>query len=146
MVRRTWEDRELVLLEAIALAEQDLDEPLVSFALPDRTGLEDLEVQRGLRALFEAGFIGGTEAGINQRLFDLYNIRLLERGRRTVGQWPPENQFDAFVEVVNEKIAAADSDEERSKLERIRDTALGVGRDVLTSVLSSWARQVGGLP
>jgi hypothetical protein len=143
MVRRTWEDRELVLLEAIAIAEQELEEPLVSYALPERTGLDDIEVQRGLRALFEAGFIGGTQGGINQRLFDLENIRLLERGRRTVGQWPPENQFDSFVEVLNERIVSADSDEERSKLERIRDT---VGRDVLTSVLSSWARQVGGLP
>ena len=69
---------------------------------------------------------------------------MLERGRRAVGQWPREDQFDAFMAVVEQQIAEAPSEEERTRLEQVRDAALGVGRDVLSSVLSAWARgQIG---
>ena len=103
-------------------------------------------MQLGLRALHESAFIEGNKANINQRIFDLDDIRLLERGRRAVGQWPPEDHFDAFLEVLNEKIDEAETSAERSKLECVREAALGVGRDVLASVSSAWARQIGGLP
>lgn len=140
------EDRELRLLEAIARAEEDhAGEPLHSLdsRLGDATGLPDDEVQLGLRALDEAAYIFGNNPGINQRIFDLIDIRLLEKGRRTVGQWPPEDQYDAFVAVLDQQIASAPTEEERSRLERMRDVALGMGRDVLTSVLAAWAKQVG---
>lgn len=147
-IRRTWEDREQVLLEAIARAEDEEDgEPLHSLdsRLQDATGLTDRDVQLGLRALYEAGYIAGNTPGINQRIFDMIGIRLLEKGRRKVGQWPPEDQYDAFLAVLEQRIASASSEEERGRLEQMRDVALGVGRDVLASVLSAWARQVGGL-
>lgn len=102
-------------------------------------------MQLGLRALYEAGYIAGNPQGMSQRIFDLVEIRLLERGRRVVGQRPPEDQYDAFVAVLEQQIAEAESDEERTRLERMRDVALGVGQDVVASVLSAWVRQFGGL-
>lgn len=118
-IRRTWEERQLPLLQAIARAEEEYDgsrRPLNSLGpwLREASGLDDRDVQLGLRALYEADYVSGNEPGINGRMSDLIGIRLLERGRRTVGQWPPE-------------------------------AALGVGRDVLTSVLSAWARGQFGL-
>jgi hypothetical protein len=145
-IRRTWEQREYILLEFIARAEEEQDEPLVSWLLAASTGLDDRDVQLGLRALYEAGYIAGNDAGINQRTFDLIDIRLLERGRRAVGQWPSEDTYNAFFDILNERIVAAESDEERTQLEQVRDTALAVGRDVVTSVLSALARQMAGLP
>lgn len=144
-VRQTWEERELVLLKAIARFEQEAGEELNSWQLAELTGLEPRDVEVGLHALYDAGYITGTDASGFDQAFGLMAIRLEERGRRAVGQWPPEDQFDAFVAVLEQRIAEASTDEERSRLERVRDAALGVGRDVLTSVLSAWARQVGGL-
>ena len=146
-VRRTWEPRELVLLDAIAKAEEEDGEPLHSLnsRLRDRTGLTDQDVQLGLRALHEAGYIAGTEQRFSSRVYDLVNIRLLERGRRLVGQWPADDQYREFVAVIEQHIADAATDEDRSRLERIKDVALGVGREVLTSVLSERARRQAGL-
>lgn len=143
-IRSIWE-RELVLLQAIAQAEQESDEDTDSYRLPEATGLESREAESGLRALFDARFTTGTDVSGFDQVFGLLAIRLLERGRRAVGQWPPEDQYDAFVAVLEQQISDAATDEERTRLDRIRDAAVGVGRDVLTSVLSAWARQAGGL-
>lgn len=147
-IRSTWEKRDLPLLESIARAEgQDNSRrPLNSLdpGLREASGLDEREFQLGLQALYDAGYIAGNARDFGGE-FHLIGIRLLERGRRTVGQWPPEDQYDAFVAVLEQQIAAAGSDDERSRLERVREVALGVGRDVLTSVLSAWARQLGGL-
>jgi hypothetical protein len=148
-IRDTWQDRDLPLLEAIAIAEEEegAREPLHSFdsRLSDATGLDDGDVQLGLRALYEDEYITGNPQRLSSRIFDLVRIRLLGKGRRTVGQWPPEDQYDAFVRVLQQQIAEAPTEAERSRLEKLREVATGVGRDVLTSVLSAWARQAGGL-
>lgn len=98
-----------------------------------------------MRALYDAGYIAGTDSSGFDQAFGLMAIRLLERGWRAVGEWPPENQYDAFVAIVEQQIEDSSTEDERTRLEQMRDAALGVGRDVLTSVLSAWARQLGGL-
>lgn len=145
MTRRTWEERELILLEAIAKAENEGGEDPDSYRLPGVTGLDPREVEIGLRALYDADYITGSDASDWDQTFGLLAIRLLERGRRAVGQWPGDDPYEAFLAVLEQQISGAASGEERSRLERMRDVALSVGRDVLTSVLSGRARQVGGL-
>ncbi len=91
MVTRTWEERELRLLEVIAQGE---DGP--SFALPssddatERTGLDPQTAQTALRALYRADYITGSKVNTHSG-WGLLSIRLTERGRRAVGQWPSEN-------------------------------------------------------
>jgi hypothetical protein len=65
VAERTWEARELQLLEAIAESEREHDENVGNAALAERTGLPDEEVEWGLKALHEADppFITGIEAG-----------------------------------------------------------------------------------
>lgn len=144
MAKPTWNEREYVLLEAIAAAEEQGSEPVSSATLAAATGLGSHELALGLRRLHDNGYIVGQDATTFGEEYDLMMIRLQGSGLRAVGQWPPEDQYDAFLAVLDQRIEAASSDEERGRLERVRETALGVGRDVLTSVLSAWARgQVG---
>lgn len=145
MVTRTWEEREQRLLEAIATAEEEGREARAD-ELDSPTGLSPQQVQQGLRALYDAGYVDGIDVTAQGDTFDLLNIRLLERGRRAVGQWPSEDQYAALLEVLETQIAASQDPEQRTKLERLRDAAIGLGQGMLATVLNAWARSIAGPP
>lgn len=145
MAKPTWDARERRLLDAVAAAEEDGAEPNAQDLGP-ATGLPAAEVQRGLRALYDAEFITGIVATAQSDIFDIMSIRLLERGRVTVGQWPSDDAYDALVAVLDEQIAAAKTGEERSKLERLRDLAGELGKGMVASILNAWARTILGPP
>jgi hypothetical protein len=59
-----------------------------------------------------------------------------------VAGWPTEAGPDLLARLlvlVDERIAAAESDDERSKWQRFRDGVVGVGRDVAADVLAALA-------
>ena len=69
-------------------------------------------------------------------------IRLEEKGYQVAAGWPSASgdvAFERLLALLDERIPAATSEEERSKLERFRDGVVGVGRDVLTGVLTTSA-------
>jgi hypothetical protein len=87
-----WATRDLPLLSAIGEAEavgacypQNKD-------LIEATGLTDREVQRGLRALLESRYIDGVDAAAEEECY-LLEIRLQERGRRTLRLWPARKRL-----------------------------------------------------
>jgi hypothetical protein len=145
MVTRTWEDREQRLLEAIGAAEEEGREARAD-KLNSPTGLTQDQVERGLQALHDAGYIEGIDVTAQGDIFDLLNIRLLERGRRAVGQWPAEDQYAALLEVLEAQIAASQDPEQRTKLERLREAAIGLGQGMLATILNAWARSLAGPP
>jgi len=140
-----WDTRESKILDAVASAEtQGVDAN--NEWLETATGLKQSEVALGLRALYEADYLTGIDATtMDGPSFYLMAVRLLERGRRTVGQWPSEDPVQLLLQILDARIAEASTEDERSRLEQLRDTALGVGRDVLVSLLSTFAHQATGL-
>jgi hypothetical protein len=56
-------------------------------------------------------------------------LRLTERGRRTIGQWPP-GPAEALIEALNRKIATTTDPDARSALEQFRDSVVSFIRDV----------------
>ncbi len=133
------------LLEAIADAE-DRGVEARADELGEPTGLALDDVQRGLQALYDADYIEGIVATGQDEIFDLLNIRLLERGRRAVGQWPAEDQYAALMQVLERQIAASGDPAERTKLERLRDAAIGLGEGMVATILNAWARSLAGPP
>lgn len=133
------------LLEAIADAE-DRGVEARADELGEPTGLALGDVQRGVQALYDAEYIDGIVATTQQDIFDLLNIRLLERGRRAVGQWPAEDQYAALMQVLERQIATSEDPTERTKLERLRDAALGLGEGMVATILNAWARSLAGPP
>lgn len=146
----TWLRREVPLLEALAELE---DEGVIgdSSNIAERSGLPGPDVGYGLRALAEAvpPFVvidGGDQGSIATRVPYFVSVRLGERGRREVGQWPAEGaDFESFLELLAERIDDVPDEEEKGRLRRLLDAAQGVSRDVGVALLTAWAKSQTGL-
>lgn len=146
MAESTWELRELALLEAIAEAERQHNDDLNTEDLEDQTDLSTEDVQWGLQALFEAEppFITGADATTSDG-FDLLAIRLRERGRRVVGQWPTEDAADVLLAMIQERADEESDPIEKTRLEKLREVAGNVGRETLTQLVVAASKQAAGL-
>lgn len=83
--RSTWDEREGPILDAVAGGESGRDP---SFAdVVNMTGLASKQVEIGLRALLDAGYLTGVDAS-SLAGFDVIGLRLTERARRQLGLWP----------------------------------------------------------
>ena len=136
----TWASRERPILEAILAIEEAGKDRMTSVDLAAAVGLAEAEAIRGINALEEAGYVAwSSRAGVGRSKIYLLP-RLLERGRREVGQWPSDG-FDALIRLLDERIKAEPEPVEKGRLERFRSAVLDLGRDVLADVLS---RAIGG--
>lgn len=143
-VTETWTTRDRPILEAIVVAEQNGVLKLRPQALVKTTGLDEDQVQLGLKALVQAGYIGGRQ-GQGTRQLVLDDIRPLERARREVGQWPSGDATRTFLEMLEKQIAVESDPVQKSGLQKFLVAAKEVGQDVLTSVLTSVVKQTTGL-
>lgn len=137
---RTWETRELRLLEVIALDEEAGGTyGLASDEVGRRAEIPEREVNVGMRALNDAGFIAGSVIHTPQG-WAIINIRLTERGRRAVGQWPSDDLAAELLRILDGRIERAPEGDERTRLQRLRDAAADVGRGLLADALFELAR------
>lgn len=113
-------------------------------AISDHTGLSLEQVRTGVRRLFLTDLLTGSDAS-DMEGFDALALRLLPRGRQAVGQWPSSNPAEAFLQLLDQRIVVQDDPEERSRLEKLRDSAGQVGKGVATSVLTAFVQQMTGL-
>lgn len=117
-----------------------------SQSLAATTGLSTAELGRTIRRLITSGYLSGHDQSTFGNSGMFIGVRLEERGLRAVGEWPSEDRYDVLLQIIERHIETAATPAERTKYEQLRDGVIGVGRDVLTSVLSALARQAGGLP
>ncbi len=133
----TWNDREARMLEAILAIEEADGDRVTTTELAETTGLSEPEAQRGLLALVEDGYltysvrIGGSA---NRGPLLVMMPRLRGKGRRAVGQWPADG-FEALVAILETRIQDEPDVAKRSRLERLRDALVGVGREVVVDVI-----------
>ncbi len=126
MVTSTWQTRELPILEAIARAEAD-DQDIDSGEVADATGLPSTTVTAGLRALLDADMLTGAKVNTFGG-FGMLMIRLRERGRRAVGQWPSGDAVADLVALIDARQTATTDPEERTKLRALASGLLDVGK------------------
>ena len=145
-IESTWDRREVVLLEAIARGEAEHDDDVQNDELEERTSLSDEDVEWGLKALVEAEppYITGTDASSGGEFCVLLGIRLAERGRREVGQWPDETVGPALMALLDQRIESEPDGEQKTRLQRFRESARTVGIDVLTQLIVAASRQAAG--
>lgn len=136
MVTSTWETRERPILDAVLALEESIEAFAVNNErIVEATGLPPEVVGRALEALEEAGYLTGGDAGtLGDSSPQYFALRLLERGRREVGQWPP-SVADAFLEKLDYMIATAADPDERSRLERLRDAAGEISKGVISGAI-----------
>jgi hypothetical protein len=128
--------------------ESDPDQGIRTDALYERLGRarSDPKTGRILTSLVESGYFVEVIGGVMQ-LTGPYAFRLGEKALQRIAGWPSPGSGDEFTEkliaVLDERIAGAQG-EERSRLERLRDTLLGVGHDVFVAVVADAAKRLGG--
>lgn len=139
-----WAEREAKILEAILAIEEADRDRVMTDELATTTGLNEVEVRRGLEALIEDGFMSAKHLGGSRGPLVLIMPRLRGKGRRAVGQWPKDG-FDALVAILDERIRAVPEGPEKNGLERFRDAILGMTRDVVIDVLGAAIKSAGGI-
>lgn len=143
-MERTWESRELLLLDAVGQAQEhgvDASKAAKS-VLPD---LDDIVYRETLAALVDGGYLNGfiKRAAGGQIAVARIN-RLTPAGRRAVGQWPSDDPAAELLAVLQARIDATKDPDEKSRLERLRDAASGVGMSVLTVLITAAAKSMAG--
>lgn len=136
----TWEARDLPVLAAVVeICDEDSWCNAEPSTIAERTGLSLEDVNKALWKLagenppfFEvsdASTFGGREiASVNNPS---------GHAQRTVGAWPtPESVVDAMILALQEAAENADTPEERSRLQRAADAVGGVGKGVITGVMT----------
>ena len=75
--------------------------------------------------------------------FDWWDLRLTEKGRRAIQQWPSDDPGASLVQLLEERLEQSDDPSETTKLQRVLDTIRDVGTGVLSSVLRDLLRSAG---
>jgi hypothetical protein len=144
MAEETWQTQERPILEAVRAGEIDgtlLDSRTAGAAV----GLDETASGWAAQELVNAGYITGVDAGSLAEPFTAYlNLRLTEKGRRAVGQWPP-GAAEAFFAELERLIAHEKDPEHRRRLERWLELGREVGADIVGSAIVVGAQVAMGL-
>lgn len=138
MAERTWETRELPILEEIGRhdlkpAGAEGSDILIA------SGLSDGEAFAALRGLDQAGYL--TAQKFNGWTASAYRLlRLTERGRRAIGQWPGEDPYEDLVSVLRELVAHEADPERKSRLERVLSAMVELGKSAGSDVIAAWVK------
>jgi hypothetical protein len=110
-------------------------------------GTDPDHVKRALAQLYRGGRIGGQT--IEQVDWPI-TIEATEKGSQEVAGWPKPgaaggDQLELLLRLLDDKIAAPETPpEEKTRLQRVRDSLGGAGRDIIVGVLSNFiAKQTG---
>ena len=142
----SWERIALPVLQALLKAEQGDRDVYVQELRASLGEVSDREFHNTLENLLQDGYISGTpfhEGG--QRYPEYLDLRLLGQGRQVLRDWPADSHFEAWMSAIDAAIATTDEPAERSRLEKLRSTALEVGQGMLTGILTNVVTQVTGL-
>jgi hypothetical protein len=129
MAELDWHERALPILEAVYQAEEAGDDVCNVNGVARSTGLDSQLAKRTTVDLVESGYLAGSILRSAQGPVGVSGLRLLERGRRAIGQLPP-GPAEALIAVLDRQIAAATDPGKQSALRRFRDALAAFVRDV----------------
>jgi len=143
-----WADNVLPVLEAsYRVSLREAGEPYVTQdAVNEEMGREpgDVQTARALHDLWHADYVDDVLDGGGMGAFGPQRFTLTEKALQIVAGWPGfggESLFSRMLAELDERVASASTPEERTRLERLRDGLVGVGRDVFTNVISAGRRR-----
>jgi hypothetical protein len=148
VAEETWNKVELPILERLAQAELDdtFDTAFGYADMAEAFGVSPRQAEIALGALVDARFIkaDSDDGGFSgQRTIAVRG--LTEKGRRAVGQWPSEDPYSDLLQVLDARIEATADPTEKSKLRSFRETVVGMGRSVATSLLTEYIKHRTGI-
>jgi hypothetical protein len=142
-----WQRDVLPVIRATyALMEERGDDVLEWEDLGPRLGAErtEGELYNIFQQIKRAGYADVYFAGG----MTIAMVRPTENGLQLTHGWPApgQSEAEALLRVLDTMIESADtSDEERTRLKRLRDAAGDVSQSVLAGLLGAWLSQVAGI-
>ena len=136
----TWETRDLPVLAAVvAICDEDNWGEAQPAQIAHRTGLPLEDVVKALWKLAGENppfFSLSEDSTFDGR--DIGSVSMPTRhAQRTVGAWPTaESMVEQMILALHEAADNAESAEERSRLQRAADAVGGVGKGVITGVMT----------
>jgi hypothetical protein len=143
MADDTWTTRDLPVLDAAVTlvdAQPFVGTPLRELA--EAAGVSTDGAIAALRALETAGLVE-VQWG-SARHARVTNVS--GEARQLVGAWPtPESYADRLTQELDRRIDQTSDDDERGRLEKMRDAAIGMGRGLFVDVTAAvLTRQIPG--
>jgi len=138
-----WYSRALPIMEVVTGYEDEGRDIVTVGEIAEATGLQSQAVLTELNRLVSEGFVAERveeNFGGDPGAADLYNPSLREKGARAINAWPPDNAYDALVTVLNRELSEETNEVRRTKLQKIRDAVVDVGKEVITRVLTEVAK------
>ena len=145
----TWNSVAIPLLEHIATHEPEYSESTGAVSVAELaavTGLEATAIALELRRLFDGGYLDGRyERESPAEESWLMIPTLSERGARAVGRWPSNDPAEAMLTIIERRLEAAGTPEERTFWRKIKDGFAGVPANLVGSLAVEVGKVVGGL-
>ncbi len=142
MAESTW-SRDVRVMEVVRDLERDKPGEGQRDDIVGRLPFTKAEINDALRGLIEGGYVIGRDGGTMAERFDWWDLRLTEKGRRAIQQWPSDDPGAALVQLLEERLEQSEDPSETTKLQRVLDTIRDVGTGVLSSVLRDLLRGAG---
>jgi len=145
MLDDTWFSRDMPVLEGAVALLEDSRPPVSDSDIAARTGIDRRDVMKALEALEEDFLEVGWDDRGNLRVSGAV-ASCTSAARRATGKWPSaESLAERAIAVVDERIANATDDGERSRWVKLRDGLAGAGRDLVVDVMGAVVnRQITG--
>ena len=117
----------------------DTDEWANSHVIAEVLGLHTLEATKVLRGLETAGYLRLVSQG--GRMDGSVDVAsLTEKGNRTVGFWPSDDDAQSFISALEAQRDATEDEDEKGRLTRAITAIAALGGRVASEVLTAWTR------
>jgi hypothetical protein len=148
MASDTWNSVAVPLLEHFAEREAKYAQSTRAtdtLDIAQATGLELAAVELELKRLFDGGYLAGQfEGGSGADSGFVLVPTLTERGARAAGKWPSEDPAEALIAIVDRRLREAQSPEERTAWQKIKDGFTAVPGNVLGSLAVELGKAAAG--
>lgn len=144
MATKTWQDRELRILDHVVTAWRDAGHDVDSDGIARAVGLDE-DVVRDLDMLREGGYIKGEYmiGSPGRMMFIVPTPKALE----ALGVWPTPGAelYDRLLEVLDERIAVEPDEHKLTHLRRLRQVLVDAGPSLVAGALLEAAKLAAGL-
>lgn len=133
-MERRWDTHELRVLRAIEEREPVPSSTEVVAALAGQ--LEKQEVQETLHRLLDADYIAGVDATAMSGGVELLEVRLREKARVKLGQWPGDELAEVFLELLRDRADTTSDKGEKRRLDTAVSSLASIGGQTLSGILA----------
>ncbi len=141
MTDDTWWSLAVPILNHLASIENPGTEVITMGQLAEVVDSNAFSVADEVERLIDAGYMSGNlrqlMTGGDPSPWPLVGARLLERGARVVGMWPPEELYQAMLSILDQQVEQNSDQQTRTRLQNLRSAFMQLGTNTAAAVLAA---------